>query len=87
MEKKLWFKNKRYGWGWTPATWEGWLAILIYFACFIPIVNNYLTLSDENSTNEAAVIRDIALLLFITAVLLVVSYYKGEKPSWHWGDK
>ena len=24
-----WFKRKRWGYGWTPAGWEGWLATLL----------------------------------------------------------
>jgi hypothetical protein len=35
MEKKLWFKAKRYGWGWTPVTWQGWVAVLVYVAILI----------------------------------------------------
>ena len=25
-----WFKAKLYGWGWTPAKWQGWLVVLTY---------------------------------------------------------
>jgi len=32
---KLWFKAKRYGWGWTPACWQGWLVLGVYFAVLI----------------------------------------------------
>ncbi len=24
---KYWFKAKNYGWGWYPATWQGWLIL------------------------------------------------------------
>ena len=24
--EKLWFGPKRFGWGWSPVSWEGWLA-------------------------------------------------------------
>ena len=27
---QLWFKAKKYGYGWYPATWQGWLVILVY---------------------------------------------------------
>lgn len=23
-DSRLWFKAKRFGWGWVPVTWEGW---------------------------------------------------------------
>lgn len=30
IQKKLWFKRKTYGWGWTPVAWQGWLVIVLY---------------------------------------------------------
>jgi hypothetical protein len=27
--EQYWFKRKAYGWGWVPATWQGWLTILV----------------------------------------------------------
>ena len=23
----LWFRRKKYGWGWTPSTWQGWTVV------------------------------------------------------------
>ena len=28
--KGYWFKRKIFGWGWAPATWQGWLVITIF---------------------------------------------------------
>ena len=28
MERKPWFKPKRFGYGWTPASWQGWAITL-----------------------------------------------------------
>jgi hypothetical protein len=27
---RLWFRARSYGWGWTPATVEGWLVMLAF---------------------------------------------------------
>ena len=27
---KFWFEKKKYGWGWTPISWEGWMTIAIF---------------------------------------------------------
>jgi uncharacterized membrane protein YtjA (UPF0391 family) len=27
-----WFRPRRFGYGWTPITWEGWLATLLFVA-------------------------------------------------------
>ena len=32
-----WFKRKWFGWGWTPATWEGWVATIIYVGVIIAL--------------------------------------------------
>src|SRR5262245_12007807 len=28
--EQYWFKRRTYGWGWVPATWQGWLTLLIF---------------------------------------------------------
>ena len=77
-----WFKRKLYGWGWTPARWQGWAVVGIYV---IVIVALALTV-DENSS-----VREIALMVILPAVLLAITliricYKKGEKPRWQWGE-
>lgn len=81
--KKLWFKRKNYGWGWQPATKEGWLVILVYVILFVLIITqNY------NPYNAFEVIFKIVLptILLITS-LIFICYKKGEKPRWQWGRK
>jgi len=76
-----WFKRKLYGWGWTPAKWQGWVILLIY-----SVVVLYLAFTiDDNSTG-----REIALTFFLpfaiaTVVLISICYAKGERPKWQWG--
>lgn len=80
--KKLWFKRKTYGWGWTPATWEGW-AVLLGF--FILIGLNYWRLFDPSNEADFLVyfLPQTWLLLLI---LILVCYKTGEKPRWQWGE-
>lgn len=85
--KKLWFKNKRYGWGWTPASWEGWVAIAIYTFLLIHILRNILALSAIGRLHGVWFAISYGRILFLTAALLLLCYLKGEKPRWHWGDK
>ena len=30
--KGYWFKSKLYGYGWTPAKWQGWLVLFLFLA-------------------------------------------------------
>ena len=32
---KLWFRSRRYGWGWEPASIEGWLVLLAFIAAVV----------------------------------------------------
>jgi hypothetical protein len=77
-----WFKRKLYGWGWIPATWQGWLMLAIFIAIFawllVPFVSNQLpSISD---------IVSFLIKIFAWAVALVlVCYLTGEPLKWQWG--
>ena len=30
VTKTAWFGPKRWGWGWTPASWQGWMVTLAF---------------------------------------------------------
>lgn len=78
---QLWFKAKRYGWGWYPVTWQGWLVMLGYIALMFAFAS---TIDDDSPTREVF----FTFLLpgaILTATLLRICYKKGEKPRWRWG--
>ncbi len=86
MEKKnyLWFKAKRFGWGWYPCTWQGWVILLMYV--FALVLNSIFVNNHVNS------MPDLALQFFpetyvLTIFLIIICYVTGEKPSWNWGFK
>ncbi len=84
--KKVWFKAKKYGWGWTPATWEGWVLVGLYAGLCVLAGIYLLPHSDE----ELGVVYLTAFWLFIislTSFLIGISYLKGETPVWRWGSK
>ena len=37
MRPRYWFVRKQFGYGWVPATWEGWLVLTLFFVLFIPL--------------------------------------------------
>ncbi len=37
MSDRPWFRPKRFGFGWTPATWEGWLVTLLLVAIIVVV--------------------------------------------------
>lgn len=78
-----WFKRKLYGWGWTPAKWQGWAVVLLYI---ILILSFSLTIDDSAPTNEIFFTFILPVVL-LTATLLRICYKKGESPRWQWGPK
>lgn len=82
MKEKLWFKRKRYGWGWYPATWQGWLVVVVYIGAMIGFA---LTI-DENSTSREIIFTFILPLVLLTITLIRICYARGETPRWQWGE-
>jgi len=78
----LWFKRKLYGWGWTPAKWQGWVTLLIY----ILLVLVFALTIDANSSGKEIVFTFILPTVLLTIALIRICYRKGQKPKWQWGN-
>jgi len=78
-----WFKRKLYGYGWVPATWQGWLITFIYLTLVFIFA---LTINDTSPVREI-MFTFIMPVLFLTVTFIRIAYKKGEKPSWQWGLK
>lgn len=81
--KRIWFKRKLYGWGWTPATWQGWVITLLYIMLLVVFG---LTI-DENSPVREIVFTFILPVVLLTSTFIRVIYKTGEKPRWQWGKR
>jgi len=79
-ETNYWFPAKRYGWGWGyPATWQGWV-----------VIAGYVGLIGAGATIIAPSMHPglfLAYLVFLTLVLIVICWVKGEPPHWRWGKR
>ena len=77
--KKKWFKAKKIGYGWYPATWQGWAVLLGYV-----LFTTYVIFSIENSTEKG--LQQTALLVvnvvITTGILIAICYETGEKAQW-----
>ncbi len=81
--KKYWFKAKRYGWGWYPATWQGWLVLLGYFALLLVDATGKNIFVDQPSSDK--VLSFVIDAIILAVILIFVCYKTGEKPRWRWG--
>jgi hypothetical protein len=77
--KTVWFPAKKYGWGWGfPCAWQGWVVMLAY----IGLISAGSFAYDPASPPWIWVVG----LVGLTLVLFLICWWKGEKPSWRWGD-
>lgn len=81
QNKKLWFKAKRFGWGWYPASWEGWLVTIVYIGVILALAFSL----DENSTDKEALFVLVLPMILLTITFIRIAYRTGEKPRWRWG--
>lgn len=79
--RKLWFKRKTYGWGWTPCTWQGWLCV----AAYLVVIFLLALLQGVNPTSGQVVFGFFIPIAILTLLFLEIGYKKGEKPKWQWG--
>ncbi len=85
-DQKLWFKAKRYGWGWYPASKEGWFVLLIYVLLFAAAEIIFVRRVVPSHSSSGLICYAI-FVVSITALLIWISWKKGEKPHWRWGGK
>lgn len=84
MKKKIWFRAKTYGWGWTPSSWEGWLAIVLYIGAAFLYIRGVVDTALDGSGSGTPFYYHL-LMALATLGLILLGYRKGEKPGWRWG--
>ena len=81
MERKIWFKAKRFGWGWYPCSWQGWAVLALYFYAVISnilFINHHLDLVIDSTK------QFVPQIYVLTIFLIIICYITGEKPTWNW---
>ena len=74
----------RYGFGWYPATWEGWLVLAAYV---IFLVWDFVRIDAHSHSNSDTIRPFVIHAVIAAAVLIAVCYATGESPRWQWGNK
>lgn len=81
-QKPVWFRAKKYGWGWTPITWQGWIIVILYLA----ILYGLFFIIDQDSHSVSDTLFSFVIpLIPLTTLFLWICYKKGERPHWRWG--
>ncbi|HVZ58917.1 MAG TPA: hypothetical protein VG935_04165 [Patescibacteria group bacterium] len=85
MADQKWFRAKRFGWGWTPATIQGWIITILaaLFVAWFTIV--YLQrLRDPLFNPIVSTIIYLVLVSTVSISLMIICFKTGEKPRWSW---
>jgi len=77
--KYNWFKRRKYtGWGFTPATWQGWLYIVVLV---IPII---LLTGDGHMTQTRIILLIIWSIIFVVDFIdIMIHLPKDERDRIH----
>lgn len=83
MKERIWFKAKNYGYGWYPASPEGWLVLSVFI---LVLALNVLRIVYHPSLTDL-VIWYLPETFIETSTLIFICYLTGEKPEWRWGNR
>lgn len=67
--RKPWFGRKKFGWGWGPVSWQGWLVLLGYLAAIRGVIRWFPPKVEHTDF--------LAGIMLTTALLLIVVVWKG----------
>lgn len=82
-----WFRAKRYGWGWTPASLEGWLVLAAFLAAVALDVVMLRYRTEHAVPVFHALISFYLCLAALVVALIVICRKTGEPPGWRWGNE
>lgn len=77
-----WFKRKLYGWGWDPATWHGWLVMVVFL---VLIAWNAVRIDSMSHSVSDTLLNFVPQTIALVLVLIAICFVTGESPKWQWG--
>lgn len=73
-----WFKRKTYGWGWMPATWQGWICIFVFV---VLVTLNFYRIDSASHSASDTLINFVPETAVLAAILVLICWKTGEKPG------
>ena len=94
--RPLWFKARRFGWGWTPCSAEGWFVTIAAALALIGGDWVVLSLAGRLGGGFDALLPPISVWSAVAAMvgwnalvlvpILWICWKTGERPRWRWGN-
>ena len=82
---QYWFKRKRFGWGWVPVTWQGWVVTLAFVVALI-VAAAQLPTQPQKPTWEQ-IFRFVIIAVPSVTGFFAIAYAKAPHPRWRWGRR
>jgi hypothetical protein len=76
---RYWFKQKKFGYGATPSTWQGWVVTVVSALAVFGVI-----LSGPMIRNNALRAVWIGAGLLITVIVTVSITYRKTEGGWRW---
>ena len=76
---RYWFRQKSFGYGATPNTWQGWAVTLIGTAMIFAVVFEAMQIADQETAKLVALSGAAIVLIAFS----VIAYFKTE-GGWRW---
>jgi hypothetical protein len=83
---KPWFRARSYGWGWTPASIEGWLVLALFLVLTVASTLIFVTRIRAAADWRLVTALFILWMALLAGILMVIAWATGERPRWRWGD-
>lgn len=74
-KQNYWFKKKRFGFGWYPASKEGWIVMVIFTGFVL-----FLSLGLGQDPTEEALVREFFVPFYSSIILFIVIAWKTGEP-------
>lgn len=81
---RYWFKRRRFGYGWTPATRQGWFTFAVYL---VAVVGGALVTGALTDDSKGGTTGYLLIFVVLTLVFIAIAVAKGPRPKWRWGNQ
>ena len=83
--KNYQMKRRRFGYGWTPITWQSWLFIIMELIIILTAAT-FLPLKPEQPT-ASELLRFFVIFGAAIVTLIIFTTQTSPKAKWRWGKK
>jgi len=73
---KVWFKAKRYGYGWYPSSWQG---LLITITFLLLVLSSFFFIDKNSHSVSDTLINFIPLTIILALILFLIAY--SQRPQ------